>query len=145
MLSQQTAVPSGTGAGPVLKQGPGDPALVLGGGGPVGIPWQAGGRAAPGKIVTPGTAAPAVVSIARSDTTAKLNVAPNTAIASWSPRSSSSARTIRGENCPIASCTATSVTVKTVVVSGTTAEAMVVKIDCASAALPTKLLGSSPA
>jgi hypothetical protein len=68
-----------------------------------------------------------------------VKVAPQTAITSWSPRSSSRARTIRGENCPIASCTATSVTVSTVDVSVTTAVAIVVRMDCASAALPTIL------
>jgi hypothetical protein len=61
------------------------------------------------------------VSIARSEKTVNVKVAPKTAIASWSPRSSSRARTIRGENCPIASCTATSVTVSTIDVSVTTA------------------------
>jgi hypothetical protein len=83
------------------------------------------------------------VSIARSEKTVNVKVAPKTAIASWSPRSSSRARTIRGENCPIASCTATSVTVSTIDVSVTTAVAIVVRIDCASAALPTMLCDSS--
>ena len=84
------------------------------------------------------------MSTARSEKTANVKVAPKTAIAIWSPRSSSRARTIRGENCPIASCTATSVTVSTIDVSVTTAVAIVVRIDCASAALPTMLCDSSP-
>ena len=49
-----------------------------------------------------------------------MKVAAKTAIAVWSPRSPSRARTIRGENCPIANCTATSVTVSTIEVSVTT-------------------------
>jgi hypothetical protein len=96
------------------------------------------------RTVTPGTALPpAPVSIARSEKIAKVKVEAKTAIASWSPRSSSKARTIRGENCPIASCTATSVTVSTSDVNVTTAVATVASTACASAALPTIPCGSN--
>ncbi|MDX6684514.1 MAG: hypothetical protein QOF86_642 [Baekduia sp.] len=44
---------------------------------------------------------------------AKMKVVKNRPMAAWLRRSSSRARTIRGENCPMASCTATSVTVST--------------------------------
>ena len=50
---------------------------------------------------------------------------------------------MRGENCPMASWTATSVTVRTVVVSGMTDDAIVVRMSCASDTVPTRLLGSS--
>jgi hypothetical protein len=84
------------------------------------------------------------LSIARSEKIANVRVAPKIAIASWSPRSSSSERTIAVRNWPIANCTATSVTVSTIDVSVRTAVAIVVRIDCASGALPTMLCDSSP-
>src|SRR3954452_9259054 len=97
------------------------------------------------QIVTPGTGAPGPVSIARSEDRQNVKVAANTAIANWSRRSSSSALTIRGENCPIASWIATRVTVRTVVVSGTTAEVIVARICAASVAFPVRPFGSNGA
>jgi hypothetical protein len=51
---------------------------------------------------------------------------------------------VERDQLPIASCTATSVTVSIIDVRVTTAVAIVVRIDCASAALPTMLCESSP-
>jgi hypothetical protein len=51
-------------------------------------------------------------------------------MAAWLSRSFSSAPTIRGENCPMASCTATSVRLSTTLVSVTSAVAAVLRIVC---------------
>ena len=60
----------------------------------------------------------------------------NSPIASWLRRSCRIARTIRGENCPIANCTATSVNESTTLVNVTSAVADDVRIVCTDSAEP---------
>lgn len=93
----------------------------------------------PGICVSPGPSR-----TSRSTTIVKANVPTNVPTASWLRRSSSSARTIRGENCPIASWTTTSVTVSTSVVSETSEVAKVLSTVWTTEALPVTPSPMSP-
>jgi hypothetical protein len=73
---------------------------------------------------------------------ATTNVAPKRPVASWLNRSDRSAPTIRGKNCPIASCTTTSVTVSTRLIREAVAVATTDRVVCASLGVPVTLRGT---
>jgi hypothetical protein len=72
-----------------------------------------------------------------------MKVAANRPMASWLGRSSSSERTIRGENWPMASCTTTSATVSTRVVIDTIEVAKVLRADSTALGPPVRPEGIS--